>query len=265
MKNLILSFIVYFFSKFNIAVFNNTKKNYLNEFLKKIFIWNCGHQLIRIGHKKDGGYVVPDILNEIEYCFSPGVGTISSFEDELLNKYNIKSFLADNSVEYFDRHDFKKKHLNTFNNEKNITLDSWVNEKIVDKKNDKLILQMDIESNEFAIIYNASMETLKRFKIMVIEFHDFNNLRNFFGFKIFNDVFDKILKNHTIVHAHPCNGSGYTYINSYKVPKIIEFTFIRNDLIKSKKKIDYDLPHPDFDFKNLPQKKDLYLPKIFYK
>ena len=265
MKNLLFSFFVIFFSRFNIAVFKNTKKEYLNKFLEKIFIWNCGYKLIRIGQKEDGGYVVPDILNDIEYCFSPGVGKTSSFENELFNKYNIKSFLADNSVDYFGIHDFKKKHLNTFNNEKNITLDTWVNEKILDKNNDKLILQMDIENQELPVIYNTSMETLKRFRVLIIEFHDFNYLRNFFGYKIFNDIFDKILTNHTIIHAHSCNDSDYTYINNYKIPKIIEFTFIRNDLIKSKKKIEYDLPHPTLDFKSLPHQKDLYLPKIFYK
>jgi hypothetical protein len=124
---------------------------------------------------------------------------------------------------------------------------------------------MDIENQELPVIYNTSMETLKRFRVLIIEFHDFNYLRNFFGYKIFNDIFDKILTNHTIIHAHSCNDSDYTYINNYKIPKIIEFTFIRNDLIKSKKKIEYDLPHPTLDFKSLPHQKDLYLPKIFYK
>jgi len=265
MKNLITNFIIYIFSKFNIAVFKNTKKEYLNRFLKKIFIWDCGYKLIRVGQKKDGGYVLPDLLNDIRYCFSPGVGDTSSFEDELLNKYNIKCFLADNSVNYYGDHNFIKKHIGTFNHKTKITLDSWINKKINDKKNNKLILQLDIEGYEFEVINNVSEETLKRFKIMIIEFHDFNNLRNFFGYKAFNEVFNKILLNHTIVHAHACNGAHYTYINNHKIPKIIEFTFIRNDLIKYKKKIKHNLPHPFLDFKNLSEKKDVYLPKIFYK
>ena len=120
----------------------------------------------------------------------------------------------------------------------------------------------------FSLVESEALDragTLKRFRVLIIEFHDFNYLRNFFGYKIFNDIFDKILTNHTIIHAHSCNDSDYTYINNYKIPKIIEFTFIRNDLIKSKKKIEYDLPHPTLDFKSLPHQKDLYLPKIFYK
>ena len=53
---------------------------------------------IRIGGKNDGGYIVPNDLNNIRFCFSPGVGNISNFEKDLAQK-NIKSFLADYSVD----------------------------------------------------------------------------------------------------------------------------------------------------------------------
>ena len=35
----------------------------------KIFIYDTGHKLIRLGVEKDGGYLVPDILDEIKYLF----------------------------------------------------------------------------------------------------------------------------------------------------------------------------------------------------
>ena len=41
---------------------------------------------IRIGGENDGGYIVPNDLKDIKYCFSPGVGTISKFEKELTQK-----------------------------------------------------------------------------------------------------------------------------------------------------------------------------------
>ena len=56
------------------------------------------HKLIRIGEKNDGGYLIPDILKEIKYCFSAGVGHTNEFETDL-NKYEIKSFLADYSID----------------------------------------------------------------------------------------------------------------------------------------------------------------------
>ena len=55
-------------------------------------------ELERMGGKEDGGYLFPNVFNEISYCFSPGVNTVASFEEQLSNEFNIKSFLADASV-----------------------------------------------------------------------------------------------------------------------------------------------------------------------
>ena len=51
-------------------------------------------ELIRVGSDGDGGYLLPDILKNISYCFSAGVGEISKFEKHLSQNYKIKSFMA---------------------------------------------------------------------------------------------------------------------------------------------------------------------------
>jgi hypothetical protein len=123
-----------FFLRFNLILnkYDKNQKKLISDFLKKIKIIDSGYDLIRIGEDSDGGYLVPDILDQIEYCFSPGVGPTSTFEDNLSN-FNIKSYLADGTVDYSGMHDFIKKNLNSFNDEKNITLDAWINEKVKDK------------------------------------------------------------------------------------------------------------------------------------
>src|SRR4051794_14449382 len=57
------------------------------------------HSLIRIGQGADGGYLVPDDLTGIKYCFSPGVSKLVLFEKHILQTYGIKSFLCDYSVD----------------------------------------------------------------------------------------------------------------------------------------------------------------------
>ena len=89
---------------------------------------------IRIGGENDGGYIVPNDLNGIKYCFSPGVGNISKFENDLANK-NIKAFLADYSVSP-DFHnnsllDFEKKYLGPITNENYLSLKDWMKSKIL--------------------------------------------------------------------------------------------------------------------------------------
>ena len=70
----------------------------INDIISLLKPYDAGIPLIRVGEDTDGGYLLPDILNDIDYCFSPGVGNSSSFEKSL-ESYGIKSFLADKSVD----------------------------------------------------------------------------------------------------------------------------------------------------------------------
>ena len=93
------------FQNFILKKYNKNQLQLIDRFLKKIKIVDCGYQLVRIGSNSDGGYLIPDTLDQIEFCFSPGVGETSSFEDHL-KKFNIKSFLADGTINYNGTHDF---------------------------------------------------------------------------------------------------------------------------------------------------------------
>ena len=259
----LLHSIKFFFSIFDvyIIVLTKRKKKLINILFKKIKIIDSGYELIRVGDKKDGGYIIPNILDQIDYCFSPGVGKSTSFEDEI-KKYKIKSFLADKSLNYDGNHNFIKKNLNTYNDNYNITLENWVNSKV--KKNNKnLLLQMDIEGSEIKVLYNSSETLLKRFKCIIIEFHNFSDLITNIGINIYEELFEKLLKNHYIVHIHPNNIEKPLLISGDYIPNYMEFTFINKDIIKYKKKINYKLPHY-LDCRNIKNMPEVKCPKIFY-
>ena len=110
--------------------------------------------LIRIGDKNDGGYLVPDIINDIKYCFSGGVGHTNEFELQL-EKYGIKSFLADYSVEEpknLNNFDFKKKFFWSYNNLATININSWIKSFGNEFELEKFILKLDIEKSEYEVI-----------------------------------------------------------------------------------------------------------------
>ena len=253
------------FFKFNLILnkYNYNTKKLVDQFLNKIKIIDSGHKLIRIGADYDGGYLIPDILDQIEYCFSPGVGNTSSFEDHL-SRFKIQSFLADGTVNYNEKHNFIKKNLNSFNDENNITLETWVNDKIKDKSNDKLLLQMDIEGSEIEVLYKSDINFLERFKCIIIEFHHFTEIINLLGLKIYSDIFNKILKTHYICHIHPNNSAGSTFINGTKIPDVLEITFINKKIAKYVKKIEYNLPH-ELDRNCVKNNRPIECPKLFYK
>jgi hypothetical protein len=74
------------------------KKEALEAFFERMKPVSTAKELVRVGGYGDGGYLIPDDLEGIEACFSPGVADVANFESEMATK-GIRSFLADFSVE----------------------------------------------------------------------------------------------------------------------------------------------------------------------
>ena len=145
----------------------------LERFIEKFRPKSVGKELIRIGGKGDGGYLLPDDLSGISTCFSPGVDITSTFEEELAEKYGINSFMVDFSVDKPSIENklfhFDKKFLGNKNDEKFIRLEDWVKNSV--NHSSDLLLQMDIEGAEYEVIIDTPREVFKKFRIMAIEFH----------------------------------------------------------------------------------------------
>ena len=189
---------------------------------------NSDRSLIRFGPHGNGGYLIPDDLVGISACFSPGVSSISGFEMDCADR-GIKVYLADASVDApADPHDlfeFSKIFIGGKTRENFITLEQWVEQSSEENSKD-FIMQMDIEGFEYEAISAMSSKLLKRFRIIVIEFHD---LENFYKNKA--RVFKKILRTHTCLHIHPNNCCGFVNLFNLEIPRVMEFTFLRNDRI----------------------------------
>ena len=68
----------------NLFVHNLVPQKNIITFLKKINVYQT--ELVRLGNKNDGGYLVPNDLKDITACFSPGVDTTIQFEKDLSKK-----------------------------------------------------------------------------------------------------------------------------------------------------------------------------------
>ncbi len=242
-----------------------TASELIGEFVKKCYPVTTNHELIRIGDNCDGGYLVPNDLEGIEACFSPGVAETASFELEMARR-GIKSYLADHSVESAPVQNelffFEKKFLGNQENETYMTLDNWVNGNSDDKKRD-LVLQMDIEGCEYDVLLDTSPETLSRFRIIIIEFHRLISLTEPFGYKNISACFNRLLKTHAIVHIHPNSCARVFRTGRYVIPDLMEFTFLRRDRILHSEHTTA-FPH-SFDFSCMPDLKELVLPECWHK
>ena len=228
--------------------------------------YSIDKDLIRLGPKGDGGYLVPDDLSGIKACFSPGVGQISRFEEEC-SKLGMQLFLADKSVHKIntdlpdDKYSFLQKYVGDTNNTDFITLDEWVNSSLF-KDDSDLLLQMDIEGSEYVSIINVSDSLMKRFRILVIEFHYLQKLWNPVYFDFAEVVFNKILQTHTCIHIHPNNYRGIDTQFGVEIPRTAEFSFIRNDRINIKK-YQTKFPHKS-DYDNHKNRQHITLPRNWY-
>jgi hypothetical protein len=250
---------------FNLYLTIKVDKDKIISFIKILKPWDVKKKFIRIGGNNDGGYIIPDDLKNIDYCFSPGVGNSTLFETELL-KYKIKSFLTDHTIKYnnnFKKFSFLQKELSCLNGKKKITLEKWIDDKLPKYKQNNLLLQMDIDGSEYEVLLSTTDKILKKFRILIIEFHNLDYIAHRGIYPMYLNLFKKITKNFTICHLHQNNSGSYVKYDGILIPKILEISFIRNDLVKSKTKIK-NLPHP-LDAKNVLHKSDFNMPDYYYK
>ena len=252
-----------FLQYFGVYADHSISKSKIHKLLDLIKPHDLGFKLVRLGSKNDGGYLIPNILNSISSCFSAGVGNNVEFEKDLKER-KLNIFLADGTIKKnikLKKFDFLKKNLASYSDKKNITLTEWIEIKLV-KKNNNLLLKLDIEGSEYDVIHSVKQDYLKMFKIIIIEFHYLEKLNNILNYKIFFNCFKKILMNFEIAHIHPNNCQGSYFVAGEKFPTALEVSFLRKDICKYKKKI-FSLPHP-LDSRNIEGNSDILLSKRWF-
>ena len=178
--------------------------NELKELIKALRPVQTNFKLIRVGGANDGGYLIPDDLDGIAACFSPGVADTATFEVGLCCR-GIGSHLADGSVDNapkgFTPLSFTKKYLDGYNDETNISLFSWVLGTDAYQFGEDLILQMDIEGGEYEFVdefISQVSNNLELINCIILEVHDTKIRRNEFEklvkgisqyFPVFNQTF----------------------------------------------------------------------------
>lgn len=207
----------------------------LTDLIRKLHPISLGRELIRLGPKDDGGYLVPDDLAGIEACFSPGVSSCSDFEKACAD-LGMHVFLADKSVDqpavFHDKFTFIKKYIGATTSQDFITMDDWVATSLPGSTSD-LLLQMDIEGYEYETFLSMSDRLLQRFRIIVVELHDLPRLWSRPYFSIVSHAFEKVLQTHSCVHIHPNNCCGSITKDGLEIPRIVEATFVRKDRIRN--------------------------------
>ncbi|WP_271078674.1 FkbM family methyltransferase [Aurantiacibacter sp. MUD61] len=250
------------FANLGISIGMPSDQEALRALINRLRPVGSGHDLIRMGADGDGGYLVPDDLEGITACFSPGVDDRATFEADCAER-GIISHLADASVEAMPADlpggTFLRKYLGVVESDTLTTLERWVDGHA--PGDDDLILQMDIEGAEVPVLLNAPDEVLRRFRIIVLEAHHLDRLLDREGFTVLSAMFARLLEHFALVHAHPNNYGGVVKRGNITVPRVIEFTLLRRDRLRDGEPAG-PFPHP-LDKPNDPNRADLPLPELW--
>lgn len=195
--------------------------------------------LIRVGGDVDGAYLVPDCMDELTHCFSPGVSDRKTFEDNLSEQYQISCHLCDLSASpdtmltpiIPEFQTFDKLYLSPAPKNNCITLRDFVRRYALSHDRN-LLLQMDIEGGEYDIILGAERALLRRFAVIVVEFHGLQRLLSMNS--ALNYISSSLLKldaDFVCVHSHAnnCCGQVLDVGTGLNLPGALEATFLRRD------------------------------------
>jgi hypothetical protein len=222
----------------------------------------CAIPLRRLGNANGGGYLVPDDLDGIGACVSPGVWIEHSF-DEALADLGIPVHIADAGADgppvSHPLFSFSKRSVDSYSGGDRITMDDWCADIAPGRD---LLLDMDIEGNEYRVLSAVSDALLARFRIMTIEFHHLATMHTPFGLTEIGGVFDRLLRTHAIVHIHPNNDVPAVNRAGIAVPPVMEFTFLRRDR-STFSAASGPYPHP-LDAPITPTIPDLVLPRCWW-
>jgi len=237
--------------------------------LPNFFSYKSAKDLIRIGKKNDGGYLVSKSdVEKSDILISLGISDDWSFEEDFQKIKEVKIFAYDGSVSkkiflkkifyfilrlkfkramsavktFYSFYSFFKKKNNNFT--KNFVGFDGVNknrghislENVLNKNQEKnLFLKIDIEGSEYRIL-STLLSMQKNISGLVIEFHDSD---------LHLEIIDNFIKNLNLklVHIHANNFCGIT--TDKNIPIVLELTFSRYSELLDQTVLPHDLDMPN--------------------
>lgn len=231
----------------------------------KLYPVTIDRQLVRLGASGDGGYLLPDDLTGVDYCYSPGTGPTTSFEASVYEHFNVRSHLADPTVGQPEPApyiaSFLAKFIGPYSSQDTISIEDWIVSTGEGKNETDLIAQIDIEGSEYLALYTLPTPILKRFRIIIIELHEIYNWSNPVRYTLVHSFLERLTKYFNVVHAHANNNDGELELPIGLCPRTIELTLYRKDRHRIRD-IFVSLPHR-LDALNNPQKPHIDVPHIW--
>jgi hypothetical protein len=218
-----------------------------------------GHNKLRLGRHNDGGYVLLDDFRNIASAFSFGIDRDASWDFAVaergivVHQFDFSVAAPPISHQNFR---FERKRIVSTRDEDGVTLGSLLEQY---GKGDaaSIILKIDIESDEWDVFAEATLEELRQFSQIVCEFHGFHLVgKDPFFAKIIHAL-ENLRRSFSVIHVHANNHCPMALIGGVPFPEVLEVTLV-NTSRYSLQSTDEVFPTP-LDEPNDPDTPDYFL------
>ena len=243
------------------------------------------NDLIRLGIKKDGGYVISKkSLEKSHFLLSFGMSNEWSFEEDFIKydsrnlvniydhtvglnhlflgfyksikrlfyfKSSFKNILnkTKDLVKYLKLQKSKIKHYKNKVSTDRLSTSKSLGECILESNfSGKMILKVDIEGDEFEVLKDINLYN-EKIHTLIVEFHELD-----INLNVFEKLIKDIQKKYYIVHLHGNNHTGC----KNEFPNTLEVTFLNSkDFFSGNKQTKLKFPIDKLDFPNHQSTKDI--------
>jgi hypothetical protein len=214
-------------------------------------VYTSPYPKIRLGKNHDGGYVVIDVPEpKYSVLLAGGVSNDISFEEHFIRKYGSRCIAFDGTINSLPNNNnnirFVKKNIG-FNNTNALT-----NLHDIIAANTNIFIKMDIEGGEIPWIKSLSNDQMNKFEQIVMEFHNPYSKSEI-------EVFDKINKNHILVHFHGNNACGTRTYKGIIMPNIFECTYLHKKYFTSGPELNKIAIPTSIDMRNIPHNNEIHI------
>jgi hypothetical protein len=210
-------------------------------------------KLIRVGHKRDGGYIINlETINQCKRCYSYGIDNEISFERHLkrLNPH-VKIHGYDHTIQLSNQINTFQFHQEGLSGQQGRCTNTFFNH-IKQNKDNKLlsntILKIDAEGAEYDFFYHSKQIQLLELRCMIVEFHNINTRLN-----EFLSILKELRKIFDIIHVHGNTSRFSLDYNGFEFPDTPEITFLNRTYTVGHSPLKIKYPINGLDFPNEPQ------------
>ena len=227
-----------------------------------------GFELIRVGKKNDGGYVMlnNDFFKSSPIAYSFGISNDTSWDLAIAN-LGKDIYMYDHTIDKLPTNNPKFNFFKIGLTGSLVSSNLKTIEELLIMNNHQdetnLLMKMDIEDCEWDVFNTVSSDILNQFSQIVLEFHNLSPFLDNAKYNIVVNVLKKLNLTHQSVHIHANTDLSVPHIMLDMVlPELLEVTFVRRkDIVNSLKENDqiYPLDIDESTFQNNP---DLFLGKF---